>query len=161
MPDRYDGQVLFYRPPGEPARTDIPTGAGRGGFFAERPAARRCDSSASAWAGQAQSFAVEDIPLDGVSYQAVFHFMWANPQRTAAFSVIGFLVNLDGLRAGSFAEIAARGLEPLLNPGADLPRLALRVEDAGGRRITGAERDADELPSPPSASICCSSRAAS
>jgi signal transduction histidine kinase len=87
------------------------------------------------------------VRLDGVPYQAVFHFMWANPQRTAAFSVIGFLVDLDDLRTGGFARLAATGLEPLLNPGTELPRLALRVEDAAGRRVTGAEPDASRLPS--------------
>lgn len=147
MPDRYDGQVLFYRPPGEPGSHDIPTGAGRGGFYAEADRGAALREIGKRLGAQAQSFAVEDVMLGGVSYQAVFHFMWANPQRTAAFSVIGFLVDLDGLRAGRFAEIAARGLEPLLNPGAELPRLALRVEDANGRRITGAERNASELPS--------------
>ena len=147
MPDGYRGQVLFYRPPGEPGAHDIPTGAGRGGFYAEAGRGAALRQIGQRLGAQAQSFAVADVTLGGVSYQAVFHFMWANPQRTAAFSVIGFLVDLDGLRAGRFAEIAARGLEPLLNPGADLPRLALRVEDAAGRRITGAERDADELPS--------------
>jgi signal transduction histidine kinase len=147
MPDRYDGQVLFYRPPGEAGSRDIPTGAGRGAFYAEVARGAALRQVGERLGARAQSFAVEDVTLGGVSYQAVFHFMWANPQRTAAFSVIGFLVDLDGLRAGRFAEIAARGLEPLLNPGAELPRLALRIEDAAGRRITGDERAASALPS--------------
>ncbi len=147
MPHRYDGQVLFYRPPGEAGGQDIPTGAGRGGFYADPARGETLRQVGERLGAQAQSFAVEHVTLGGVSYQAVFHFMWANPQRTAAFSVIGFLVDLDGLRAGRFAEIARRGLEPLLNPGAELPRLALRVEDADGRRITGDTRDASDLPS--------------
>ena len=85
--------------------------------------------------------------LDGVPHQAVFHYMWANPKRTAAFAIIGFVVDLDELRAHRFGRLAAAGLEPLLNLGADLPRLALRVEDAAGRRITGPDRDAVSLPS--------------
>ncbi|MEO5824042.1 MAG: ATP-binding protein, partial [Vicinamibacteraceae bacterium] len=147
MPPRFDRQVLFYRPPGEAGPQDIPTGAGRGGFFADAGRGETLRQVGERLGAQAQSFAVEHVTLGGVSYQAVFHFMWANPQRTAAFSVIGFLVDLDGLRAGRFAKIVARGLEPLLNPGAELPRLALRIEDAEGRRITGADHDASELPS--------------
>ena len=146
MPRRYDRQVLFYRPANEPGTQDIPTGGGRGGFYADPGRGETLRQLGERLGAQAQSFAVAHVTLGGVSYQAVFHFMWANPQRTAAFSVIGFLVDLDGLRAGRFAQIAARGLEPLLNPGAELPRLALRVEDADGRRITGAGRDTSDLP---------------
>lgn len=147
MPDRYDGQVLFYRPASEAGRQDITTGPGRGGFFAEPARGTTLRQVGERLGARAQSFAVEHVTLGGVSYQAVFHFMWANPQRTAAFSVIGYLVDLDGLRAGRFAEIAAAGLEPLLNPGAELPRLQLRVEDAAGRRITGTENRDSDLPS--------------
>jgi signal transduction histidine kinase len=147
MPDRYDGQVLFYRPAAERGRHDIATGPGRGGFFAEPGRGTALRQVGERLGARAQSFAVEHVTLDGVAYQAVFHFMWANPQRTAAFSVIGYLVDLDGLRAGRFAEIAAVDLEPLLNPGAELPRLQLRVEDGDGRRITGARNSDSELPS--------------
>ena len=147
MPDRYDGQVLFYRPAGEAGSRDISAGAGRGGFYADPARGETLRQVGQRLGGLAQSFAVEQVRLGGVSYQAVFHFMWANPQRTAAFSVIGFLVDLDGLRTGRFAQIAARGLEPLLNSGTELPRLALRVEDAAGHRVTGAGGDASELPS--------------
>jgi signal transduction histidine kinase len=82
-----------------------------------------------------------------VPHQAVFHFLWSNARRTATFAVIGFIVDLDALRSRRFAEIAAAGLEPLLNPGAELPRLALRVEDAAGHRVTGADAGAAGLPS--------------
>lgn len=146
MPDRFDRQVLFYRPEGEGGPPDV--AAGRGGFHAEPDRGEALRQVGERLGARAQSFAVEHVTLGGVSYQAVFHFMWANPQRTAAFSIIGFLVDLDALRAGRFAEIAARSLEPLLNPGAELPRLILQVEDATGRRVMGPEHDeTSRLPS--------------
>ena len=97
-----------------------------------RDAARRCGRPVARLGALAQSFAVEEVRLDGKPYQAVFHFMWSNPQRSATFSIVGYLVDLDDLRADRFARIVAHGLAPLLNPGAELPRLALRVEDAAG-----------------------------
>jgi signal transduction histidine kinase len=147
MPPRFDGQVLFYRPPGDAGVRDVAVGPGRGGFFAD-PAHGVALWQASRRLGTtAESFAVVELVLGGVPHQAVFHFMWANPKRTAVFAVIGFIVNLDDLRARRFAELAAAGLEPLLNPGPEHPRLAMRVEDASGRRITGAQPGAGEVPS--------------
>jgi signal transduction histidine kinase len=148
MPARFERQLLFYRPPGEAGRRDIVTGgAERGAFYADPGRSDALWQIGQRLGALAQSFAVEEVRLGGVSYQAVFHFMWADPQRTAAFSVIGFLVDLDDLRARGFATLAAKGLEPLLNPGADLPHLALRVEDAAGRRVTGVDTGSRELPS--------------
>ena len=146
MAPRFGQQLLFYRPPGEAGATDVSAGAG-GGFYA------RPDRGAALWRlgehlrGPAEAFAVAEVVLDGVPHQAVFHYMWANPERSAAFAIIGFLVDLDDLRTSRFGRLAATDLEPLLNLGADLPRLALRVEDAAGRRITGPDRDAVSLPS--------------
>ena len=117
---------------------DVPAGGNGGGFYADP------DRGAALWRlgerlrGPAEAFAVANVVLDGVPHQAVFHYMWANPQRTAAFAIIGFIVDLDDLRRHRFGRLAAADLEPLLNLGAELPRLALRVEDAGGRRIAGA-----------------------
>jgi signal transduction histidine kinase len=149
MPARFDGQLLFYRPPGEAGATDVRTGGPeRGGFYADPAHGAALWRIGARLGALAQSFAVEEVTLDGVPHQAVFHFMWSNPQRTAVFGVIGFLVDLDDLRAYRFARLAATGLEPLLNPGAELPRLTLQVEDADGRRVTGPDHDeASQLPS--------------
>jgi signal transduction histidine kinase len=148
MPARFDRQLLFYRPPGEAGARDLPAGdASRGAFYADP------DRGTTLWRiGQrlgalAQSFAVEEVRLDGKPYQAVFHFLWSNPQRSATFSIVGYLVDLDDLRAHRFARIVAHGLAPLLNTGAELPRLTLRVEDAVGHRITGPEHESSQLPS--------------
>jgi signal transduction histidine kinase len=148
MPRRFDDQVLFYRPPGEAGARDVPAGAaGRGAFYADAARGASLRDIADRLGRGAQSFAVEEVRLDGVPHQAVFHFMWSNPQRTAVFSVIGFLVDLDDLRARRFAHLTASSLEPLLNSGAELPRLALRIEDGRGRRITGTDADDQSLPS--------------
>ncbi len=149
MPPRFDEQLLFYRPPGEAGITDVPTGGlERGGFYSDPAHGAALWRIGTRLGALAESFAVEDVVLDGVPHQAVFHFMWSNPQRTAVFGVIGFLVDLDDLRAHRFARLAATGLEPLLNPGAELPRLTLQVEDADGRRVTGPDHDeAWQLPS--------------
>ena len=148
MPARFERQLLFYRPPGEAGPRDIATGgAERGAFYADPTRGDALWQVGHRLSAQAESFAVEEVRLEGVSYQAVFHFMWANPQRTAAFSVIGFLVNLDDLRARGFAKLAVKSLEPLLNPGMELPRLALRVEDAAGRRVMGPDHE-NALPLP-------------
>jgi signal transduction histidine kinase len=150
MPARFARQLLFYRPPGEAGTRDIPVsgrGAAGGAFFAD------ADRSATLWeraarlAGAGESFAVEELAIGGVPHQAVYHYMWSNAQRTTIFSIVGFVVNLDALRATGFSRLAARGLEPLLNPGSELPRLALRVEDAAGRRIAGADHGEPGLPS--------------
>ena len=143
---RVGQQLLFYRPPGEAGAMDVPGGAG-GGFYKDPAAGAALWRLGERLRGPAEAFAVADIVLDGVPHQAVFHYMWANPERTAAFAIIGFVVDLDDLRTRRFDRIAAASLEPLLDLGADLPRLALRVEDAGGRRITGADRGAMSLPS--------------
>ena len=112
-----------------------------------RPAARRCGRAASASARW---------PRASPSRRSCSTACRTRPSSTSCgrtrsaprpSAIIGFLVDLDDLRAGRFAQLAARGLEPLLNPGAELPRLALRVEDAAGRRITGAGSDAASLPS--------------
>jgi signal transduction histidine kinase len=148
MGRRFDRQVLFYRPAGEAGPLDVRPGndAGSGGFFAEANRGVPVWAAGERLATQGEAFAVEELRLGGVAYQAIYHFLWANPERTAVFGVIGFLVDLDDLRAGGFARLAAAGLEPLLNPGIDLPRLALRVEDASGRRVTGREALHDGLP---------------
>jgi signal transduction histidine kinase len=148
MPARFDRQLLFYRPPGEAGPKDVPAGdASRGGFYADPVRGEALRAIGERLGALAQSFAVEEVVLDGKPHQAVFHYMWSNPQRTATFSIVGFLVDLDDLRARRFAQLAARGLEPLLNPGAELPRLTMRVEDAAGRRIAGPEHEVRELPS--------------
>lgn len=150
MPARFARQLAFYRPPGEPGPRDLPvTGpeAAGGAFFTD------AERGALLWARAAQlgtvgeSFAVEELEIGGVPHQAVYHYMWSNAQRTTIFSIVGFIVNLDELRASGFSRLAARGLEPLLNPGGDLPRLALRIEDASGRRIAGADHGEPGLPS--------------
>jgi signal transduction histidine kinase len=149
MPARFERQLLFYRPSGEAGPRDIAAGgAERGAFYADPARGDALWQVGQRLSALAESFAVEEVQLEGVAYQAVFHFMWANPQRTAAFSVIGFLVDLDDLRARGFAKLAVQSLEPLLNPGMELPRLALRVEDAAGRRVMGPDhQDGWQLPS--------------
>ena len=148
MPSRFDRQLLFYRPPGEAGVRDVPAGgASRGAFYADPGRGAALWQTGQRLGALAQSFAVEEVRLDGKPYQAVFHFMWSNPQRSATFSIVGYLVDLDDLRANRFARIVAHGLAPLLNPGAELPRLTLRVEDAAGQRITGPDLDSSELPS--------------
>ena len=147
MAPRFGQQLLFYRPPGEAGVRDVPVGAAGGGFYATPGRGAELWRLGERLRTPGEAFAVAEVVLDGVPHQAVFHYMWANPQRTAAFAIIGFLVDLDDLRTQRFGRLAATDLEPLLNLGADLPRLALRVEDAGGRRITGPDRDASSLPS--------------
>ena len=147
MAPRFGQQLLFYRPPGEAGATDVPGGGAGGGFYADPGRGGALWRLGERLRAPAEAFAVAEVVLDGVPHQAVFHYMWANPERSAAFAIIGFLVDLDDLRTDRFGRLAAAGLEPLLNLGADLPRLALRVEDAGGRRITGPDRDAVSLPS--------------
>jgi len=148
MPSRFDRQLLFYRPPGEAGLRDVPAGgASRGAFYADPGRGAALWQTGQRLGALAQSFAVEEVRLDGKPYQAVFHFMWSNPQRSATFSIVGYLVDLDDLRANRFARIVAHGLAPLLNPGAELPRLTLRVEDASGQRISGPDHDSSELPS--------------
>jgi signal transduction histidine kinase len=147
MAPRFGQQLLFYRPAGEVGVTDVPGGEAGGGFYAAPGQGGELWRLGERLRASGEAFAVAEVVLDGVPHQAVFHYMWANPKRTAAFAIIGFVVNLDELRAHRFGRLAAAGLEPLLNLGADLPRLALRVEDAAGRRITGPDRDAVSLPS--------------
>ena len=147
MAPRFGQQLLFYRPAGEAGATDVPGGGAGGGFYAEPGQGGELWRLGERLRASGEAFAVAEVVLDGVPHQAVFHYMWANPKRTAAFAIIGFVVDLDELRAHRFGRLAAAGLEPLLNLGADLPRLALRVEDAAGRRITGPDRDAVSLPS--------------
>jgi signal transduction histidine kinase len=149
MGRRFDRQVLFYRPPGEPGPIDVPVAADAGptgGFYVDDGRGPPLWTAGERLAAQGEAFAVEQVRLDGVAYQAIYHFLWANPQRSAVFGVIGFLVDLDDLEARGFARLAAAGLEPLLNPGIDLPRLALRVDDAAGRRVIGQQPAHDGLP---------------
>jgi signal transduction histidine kinase len=148
LPARFGRRLMFYRPPGEAGPRDLvvtgPDAAG-GAFFTD-------DRSAVLWERAArmarvgESFAVEELAIGGVPHQAVYHYMWSDARRTTSFSIVGFIVNLDELRATGFSRLAARGLEPLLNPGGDLPRLALRVEDASGRRIAGTDHGEPGLP---------------
>jgi signal transduction histidine kinase len=147
MTGRFGEQMLFYRPPGEAGARDIAAGPGRGGFFADRGRGATLWTAAERLRAAGESFAVAELPIAGVRHQVVFHYLWADSRRSAAFAVIGFVVDLDALRSRRFAELAAAGLEPLLNPGAELPRLALRVEDAGGRLVTGADAGSGSLPS--------------
>lgn len=150
MPARFARQLLFYRPPGEAGPRDIPVsgpGAAGGGFYADARRGATLWDRARRLGAVAESFAVEEIDIDGAPHQVVYHFMWANAQRTAMFGMVGFIVDLNELRAAGFSRLAARGLEPLLNPGGDLPRLALRVEDASGRHIAGADHGEPGLPS--------------
>jgi signal transduction histidine kinase len=146
MAPRFGEQLLFYRPPGEAGARDVPAGAG-GGFYPEGGLGAELWQLGERLRSSGEAFAVAEFAIHGVPHQAVFHYMWANPQRTSAFAIIGFLVDLDGLRMHRFHRLAATDLGPLLNLGADLPRLALRVEDAGGRRIIGPDFDTAGVPS--------------
>jgi signal transduction histidine kinase len=150
MRGRFDAELLFYRPPGEAGAIDVPVeaqaGAAAGGFYADPGRGAPLWTLGTRLATKGEAFAVDEVRLDGVTYQAIYHFLWANPQRSKVFGVIGFLVDLDDLQARGFARLTAAGLDPLLNPGVDLPRLALRVEDAAGRLVTGRAPDVRGLP---------------
>jgi signal transduction histidine kinase len=150
MPARFARQLMFYRPPGEAGPRHVtgtgPEAAG-GAFFADPDRSAVLWERAARLARAGESFAVEEVEIGGAPHQAVYHYMWSSAQRTTIFSIVGFVVNLDELRATRFSRLAARGLEPLLNPGGDLPRLALRIEDAAGRRIAGADHGEPGLPS--------------
>ena len=148
MAPRFGQQLLFYRPPGEAGATRRPgRRAAGGGFYAEPAWAARCGGSANACARRAKpsrsrrscSTACRIRPSSTTCGRT------RSGPRSSRSSASSSISTTCG--AARFGRLAATDLEPLLNLGADLPRLALRVEDAGGRRITGPDRDAGSLPS--------------
>lgn len=137
-PTPFREQVVFYRPPGEPGRRDIPIDGEGGAFFADADRGPQLWRVARDFAGRGRSFAIEQVVIDGVPHQAVFHILWADPQRQRFYCVAGYLVNLDALRRTQLARLIRVGVEPLLNPKPDSLPLALGVADEHGALVYGS-----------------------
>jgi signal transduction histidine kinase len=144
MPRRFERELLFYRPPGEEGRNDIeiaPRGEEpHGGFFSDPLRGAQLWQVGARAAALGKGFAVEMVSVDGVPHQVVYHFMWDDGERKKLFGILGFMVNVDDVRHVGFERIVASGLEPLLNPSPAFVKLALHVEDEGGRTMYGRPR---------------------
>jgi signal transduction histidine kinase len=140
-PAPFREQVVFYRPPGESGRREIAIvgedGPG-GAFFGDAERGARLWRVAREFAAKGRSFAIEEVVLDGVPHQAVFHILWADPQRQRFYCVAGYVVNLDALRGTQMAQLVKSGVEPFLNPKPDSLPLAMRITDEHGRAIYGS-----------------------
>jgi signal transduction histidine kinase len=141
QPKHLRNEVLFYRPAGEPGASELVVsedGQRRGAFFRDRARGEQLWRTARNLMAVGKGFGVEEILIEGVPYQAVYHFFWDDGERNTLFGAIGFIVNLQELRRGrQFADLVTKGLEPLLNPRPDFVRLALRVEDETGKGVFG------------------------
>jgi signal transduction histidine kinase len=147
-PAPFREQVVFYRPPGEPGRREItihPRPAGtddddgaHGAFFGDPERGARLWRVARDVATRGRSFAIENVVFDGVPHQAVFHILWADPQRQRVYCIAGYLVNLDALRRTELARMVKASVEPLVNPQPDSLPLALRITDEHGGVVYGS-----------------------
>jgi signal transduction histidine kinase len=147
-PTPFREQVVFYRPPGESGRRDITIdgdyGSSAGAFFGDADRGAQLWRVARDFAGRGRSFAIEQLVIDGVPHQAVFHILWADPQRQRFYCVAGYLVNLDALRRTRLAQMIRAGIEPWLNPKPDSLPLAMRVADEHGGLVYGSPATATE-----------------
>jgi two-component system phosphate regulon sensor histidine kinase PhoR len=134
-------QVVFYRPPNQPGRRDVAIegeDGPHGAFFGDPVRGAPIWRAARQFATMGRSFAIEDVVLDGVRYQAVFHILWADPQRQRFYCVAGYLVDLEAVRRTQLAQLVRTGIEPYLNLKPDSLPLALRVTDTAGAVVYGS-----------------------
>ena len=145
LPGHLRSEVLFYRPADEPGTRDLAIaedGQRRGGFFSDRARGQQLWRTSQNLMAMGKGFGVEEILLDGVPYQAVYHFFWDDGERNTLYGVIGFIVNLDEHPARRRLHAArdegprtAAQSTPRFRP----PRAARGGRDRQGCIRTGAE----------------------
>ena len=83
--------------------------------------------------GQGSRYAVFDIPIRGVTYQAVFLISYENAYREQATDVFGFLVNLAWVRDNYFGDLSTQVARMAGGGG-----IALTVTDAHHLPVVGS-----------------------
>lgn len=82
--------------------------------------------------GQGSRYSVFDVPIQGVTYQAVFLISYENAYRERATDVFGFLVNLAWVRDRYFGDLSTQVARMAGGGG-----IALTVTDAGRMPVVG------------------------
>jgi signal transduction histidine kinase len=75
-------------------------------------------------------------------YISVIRVFWASPRRETPFTILGFMVNVDGVRERLFADLHKQRLASLLAGAYDLQ---LRILDEDGREVFASGRPLPQL----------------
>jgi len=126
-------EVLFYDRPTDRSASSTPSGD-----WSELSAFHRDPSIGSALyretiARMAQrNFAAIEQDTPSGHYLSVIRVFWANPKRETPFTILGFMVNVDEVRARLFADLHEQKLASLLAGAYDLK---LQILDETGREV--------------------------
>jgi nitrogen-specific signal transduction histidine kinase len=130
----FGDQVLFYSPSsgGPGSRAIVAADGSSLGALEEIPElGREILRLARATAGQ-RTFVVLEHTVSNVPYQIVIHLLWSDERREDFFGIIGYTVNLAGLRSELFEQMLDGEVRHLLNPDPRSPPLALTLIDDRG-----------------------------
>ena len=86
-----------------------------------------------------RSFAVAELPINGVPYQVIVHIRYTTPDRTSIAGLFGFMVNLDWVRQHYFRGLTAQ----VARLGGATSGLALAVKDERNHIVASTAQVAD------------------
>lgn len=105
-------------------------------------ASRALVTRASTAASHGREFAVFETTLGGVPYQVVARLMYGTPRRVRLEQIVGFVVNLQWIRAAYFPELASE----VQHISGTYDGLAVAVQDDAGALVAGAMIPASATP---------------
>lgn len=121
MPD----EALFFdrvhpAPPGSPVVA---------GFHREQPLGRAIHTLAGRHAKSQLVFAAIEETLGGRAYHILLRIFWVDARRDRYFAVLGYLIDLEAVRSGLFADLYQRHLRTLIASEAGAPGFSLQILD--------------------------------
>jgi nitrogen-specific signal transduction histidine kinase len=142
------GEVIFFDrvvDAGRGPAADADTAAGHPSdltaFYRDEVSGRELYREALARMAQQNFAAIEHDTARG-HYISVIRVFWASPRRETPFTVLGFMVDVDDVREGLFADLHRQHLAPLL---AGVYDLQLRILDENGRQVFASGRPLPQL----------------
>ena len=89
-----------------------------------------------------QNYAAIEHDVANGHYISVIRVFWASPRRETPFTILGFMVDVEDVREGLFADLHRQHLAPLL---AGVYGLQLRILDEDGREVFASGRPLPQL----------------
>jgi len=105
-------------------------------------ASRPLVARATAAAAQGREFAVFETTLGGAPYQVVTRLIYSTPRRVRLEQIVGFVVNLQWIRAAYFSELTSE-VQHISGP---YDGLDVAVQDDAGALVAGAPIPDDAAP---------------
>jgi signal transduction histidine kinase len=136
-------EVIFFNRPGDVADRAVPGDdpADLTSFSRDPATGRELYREALGRMAQRNYAAIEHDTASGHDI-SVIRVFWASPRRETPFTVLGFMVDIDDVRARLFADLHRHQLAPLL---AGVYDLQLRILDEEGREVFASGRPLPQL----------------